>query len=640
MDSTKGGPGFGLVLPALFFLSYSVLTFEVALTRVFSVMLTYHFVFAVVSGALFGLGVGAVLLRRWTKRGTASSAVLGGVLFALLVAASLLATLALGLLGGSFWLYIVLAILPFAAAGYSISWIFQEYTSRSPWLYGADLIGAALGALTVVPLLDAFGGVNTVFFAAVTAAVGALLLGFSRKKFPIAAAVTFVALAASFGLLAGLRLQIPVPVANDPDKDMSQMLANPAYKARIVESRWSSFGRTDVVKSDLFPNELTLFVDGAAGSTMYNAEAILTDPHEMTHLTLHYGEFFPFLSLKDEEKRNALIIGPGGGRDVVVALLGGVKDITAVEVNPDVVQIVRDYKDFSGGLYSDGNPRVRAVVSEGRNFVRSTAKRYDLIMLAIPITKSSRSVEGYALTENYLFTTEAFTDYLDHLSDNGRIVIVVHEDAEIYRLIGMAAAAFRRQGVSEQDVMKRVYTIEGEMMPAVVIQKQPLTAEEAAGIHSRLHAMGFDKGAFYVPYQRQTTVSPGARIGVDAPLRMFDQFLFNVAEGKLSLATLAAAAPMDIRPVTDDRPFFYKFERGLPAPFGTFTVLIAAAVLWLLALLFLRRRASTDPSTFTGALREKPALKRLLLLFAALGVAYMLVEISLFQRIMLFIDQP
>jgi len=448
MNANHDGLRFWLALPALSFLSYAALTFEIALTRIFSVMLNYHFVFAVVSAALLGLGLGVMQLRKWQGARAASAVRSSAAIFALLMAGTVVAIIgAPAIEGGGFWLYLVLAILPFCAAGLAISGIFQEFASRSAFAYGADLLGAAIGALTIVPLLDVFGGVNAVFFAASVASVGALLLGIARGRFPVFATVACLAVVASFGALSGLRVQLAVPVTNDPDKDMYQMLSNPAFKAKIIESRWSSFGRTDVVKSERMPNELELFVDGAAGSTMYNSAAVLNDPHEMEHLTLHFGEYFPFLFLKDDEKRNALVIGPGGGRDVVVALLGGVKSITAVEVNPDVVKIVKDYKDFNGGIYS-GDPRVTPVVAEGRNFVRNSTSRYDLLMLSLPVTKSLRSIEGFALTENYLFTVEAFQDYLDHLSTNGRIVIVEHGEVPIYKLISIALKAFARRGIS------------------------------------------------------------------------------------------------------------------------------------------------------------------------------------------------
>jgi hypothetical protein len=154
-----------------------------------------------------------------------------------------------------------------------------------------------------------------------------------------------------------------------------------------------------------------------------------------------------------------------------------------------------------------------------------------------------------------------------------------------------------------------------------------------------LHKLGFDKRAFYVPYQQQV-VTPGARLGIDRELRMFDRFLIDVSEGRLSMATLARSASLDLSPVTDNRPFFYKFERGLPRPFGTFTFLIVVGLAALGYLVLVPKKAGTSPATFMGALREYPALKLFLLLFSALGVAYMLIEIALFQRLMLFIDQP
>jgi hypothetical protein len=260
-------------------------------------------------------------------------------------------------------------------------------------------------------------------------------------------------------------------------------------------------------------------------------------------------------------------------------------------------------------------------------------------MLAIPITKSSRSVEGYALTENYLFTVESFQDYFRHLTPNGRIIIVAHDDPEIYKLIALASAALGRSGVSEPDAMKRMYTVAADMMPALVVQNRPVTSEEGTAIHEKIHALGFDKGAFYIPGEKQITIPAGTRLGVDKEFRMFDQFLVDVADGKLSMGTLVRTSSMDIRPATDDRPFFYKFERGLPAPFGVFTFLIAAGLVTILSLV-LPRHGGGKPNTFRASLRERPPLKRFLLLFCTLGVAFMLVEISFFQKLMLSLGQP
>ncbi len=632
-------------IPALFFICCSILAFEIALTRIFSVMLSYHFVFAIASTAMLGLGLGGGLYRHFGATIPERSIRMSAVAFPLILAAAVVGILLLpiyeyeGLAGFGFWLYIVLALLPFAAAGLCISGLFQEYSAAGSLLYGADLLGAAAGALLVVPAMDAFGGVNAIFLAAAVASLGSLILSLPDLRRSLLAAASLILLGGGFVSLVATGYSFPVPVAKDPGKDMYRALANPAYKAKIVESRWSSFGRTDLVKSELLPNEMTIFVDGAAGSAMYNLEAIFRDKEEVAHLTQHFSGFFPFLLMKDEDRRTALAIGPGGGRDVVVALLGGVKDITAVEVNPDVVRIVQDYRDFSGGIYS-GNPRVTPVVAEGRNYVRTTKKTFDTIMLSIPVTKSSRSVEGYALTENNLFTIEAFIDYLDRLTENGRIIVVAHNNAEIYKLIGLATRAFGVGGVPESEAMKRIYTVAADMMPAVVIQKNPLSQEEARAIHGAMHQLGFDKDAFYVPFIEQQVVRPGERIGVDTELRMFDRFLVEVSKGNLSMATLAKASTIDLKPPTDDRPFFYKFERGLPSPFGFFAFLILVFLISLAALSSLKPRKTRGSNVVLEALRENPRLKRYLLLFSALGIGYMLIEISFFQKLMLYIGQP
>jgi hypothetical protein len=188
--------------------------------------------------------------------------------------------------------------------------------------------------------------------------------------------------------------------------------------------------------------------------------------------------------------------------------------------------------------------------------------------------------------------------------------------------------------------MKHLYTVASDIMPTIVIQNQPLTPEEAAAIHGGMHKLGFDKGAFYIPFEKQVVIPAGARLGIDKELRMFDKFLINVAEGKVTMAALARTAGRDISPVTDNRPFFYKFERGLPRPFGMFAFLIVLGLVVLGYLVVLPKKAGTSPATFTGALREYPALKLFLLLYATLGVGYMLIEIALFQKLMLFIGQP
>lgn len=629
---------------SLFLFSSAVLAFEIALTRVFSVMLSYHYVFAIVSIALLGLGLGGLLFQRWGTQRARAAIQTFATAFPLLMAGVLVAILSIPVGSGiladfAFWVYLLFAIIPFCAAGLAISGLFQLLPQKSSWLYGADLLGAALAALLVVPAMDAVGAVNVIFLAAALGALGSVVLALPGLRRSLIGGTAVLLMVGAFVGLVLTKTSITVPIAKDPAKDMSQMLANPAFQAKIVESRWSSFGRTDLVKSELLPNEMTIFVDGAAGSSMYNIKAILADKDETAHLTLHFGEFFPFFLLKQEERRTALTIGPGGGRDVVVALLGGVKSIKAVEVNPDVVQIVKDYAKFNGGLYTD-IPEVTPIVAEGRNYVKTSKELFDLIMLSIPVTKSTRSVEGYALTENNLFTVEAFGDYLNRLSTNGRMIIVAHNEAEIYKLVSLTVKAFENRGVSQQEAMKHLYTIASGMMPTIVIQNQPLTPDQATQVHELSHKMGFDQGAFYIPYIDQTAVNPQERLGVDKELRMFDRALVAVAQGKVPMETLAKNASLNIEAPTDDRPFFFQFERSLPSPFGVFLVLIIALVGGVATLCLLPRKPLAVPSTFLEAVRADRRLKAGVVLFFALGVGYMMIEIAFFQRLIVFFGQP
>jgi hypothetical protein len=168
-------------------------------------------------------------------------------------------------------------------------------------------------------------------------------------------------------------------------------------------------------------------------------------------------------------------------------------------------------------------------------------------------------------------------------------------------------------------------------MPTLVVQKQPLTPKEANVIHLRLHQQGFDKGALFVPGVPQQT---------QGQLNMFDPTLVDVAAGSVSMAEVARRASVDLRPATDDRPFFYKYDRGLPSPFGIFAVLLGLAALALIVLVALPRASGPASRHFVGQLRQDPRLKGYLVLFSALGVGYMLIEIAFFQKLSPYISQP
>lgn len=183
-----------------------------------------------------------------------------------------------------------------------------------------------------------------------------------------------------------------VPIGTNPDKEIHHALHESSSPGRIVETRWSAFGRTDLVEYQDEPEEMDIFIDGTAGTPMYKFNGDFNDPGSRINSLKAFPGYFPFFFLKEEERDNALIIGPGGGRDILLARMGGVGKITAVEVNRDLVDIVRQYSWYNGGIYDLDN--VDVVVDEGRNFLKRQKGKYDIIMLSLPVTKPVEAGRG------------------------------------------------------------------------------------------------------------------------------------------------------------------------------------------------------------------------------------------------------
>lgn len=626
-------------------ISLGMMLFEIILTRIFSFMLSYNYVFLILSMAMLGLGFGGLLLKKWYAFFPMNTFVTNAAMSGLSMAGAMFIIIAVPLYNVTLlspflvWIYVFIAALPFFFVGMTLAGIFQEFPDKSALIYGFDLLGATLGTVLVIPVLDSLGAINGALFSAFVTALAAYIISLWVRgvKWSVVFSILFI-----LGLTAYLNTSgrnLGVPLTKDINKDMGRMLNNPLEQAEIVESRWSAFGRTDLVASRSDTSRRVFYVDGSAGTAMYNINTLLRDSAAAGNLKYHFGEFFPFFFLKENERDNALILGPGGGRDVAVALLGQVDSVTAVEVNPDLVQLMRDYSGWNGGLYTS-NPRVRIVVGEGRNFVMRSQQNYDLVMLALPVTKSSRSIEGYALTENYLFTVEAIRDYLDHLTDEGRLIVVAHNDVEIFRLLTLALKAFERAGVENAAAMKHIYTVASGMMPTIVIKKKAFTPEEAEMRHRVLHRLGFDRGNVFMPYVEQVVMLPDDRLNTDREWRMFNQAMVDISAGRLTLDKLTRATLLDISPVDDDSPFFYKFEPGLPQPFALLSLLLSVFVLAVLYLLFNKTSHQSDPDAFLRVLSDRRDMRIFMLIFILSGSAFMLLEIAFLQKLNLFIGQP
>ena len=630
---TKRRPGI-LVFLSVFVISASILMLEIGLTRFFSVMFDSHYAFLVISLGVLGLGVGGMYVYiRYTKsKGPNRELTLQMLakysgLMALSTSVMTILLVELSIFHNIFFASL-LAFFPFLFGGMFFAAAFRLFPQKSTTIYAFDLIGASLGAFLIIIALKIGGiNVNLLIGAIASLPAGVLLCRIGSPKWGAGFLCLTAVLFGVFVLNYFSNFLGPVPLVRGGQKDMAHHLAHPAIDASVIESRWSAFGRTDLVAYKNDPDAMTFFIDGAAGAGMHRFDG---DLNRLEDAGLgHFPGVFPFKLLQENEKEKVMIIGAGGGRDVLIALLGGSKEITAVEVNPDIGTLMEKYSGFNGGIY-DGFPGVTPIIREGRNYIRATKEIFDIIMLSIPVTKTSRSPEGYALTENFLFTVESMSDYLDRLKPDGRIIVIAHSDLEIYRLILTSLSALEKRGISHAAAMERIYTLGPKMLPIFVLKKSPITPEEAQNIHQKMHEHNYSSDSAFIPFveQMKHVINMGDELFQEH--YMLNQALYLISQGEMSADELSGLADYDLKAVTDDDPFFYKFELGIPSILTTILVLSITAMVigWM-------------TGWGSGGKRVTRYDKLLFLLFfSSLGAGFMLIEISLFQKFILFLGQP
>lgn len=251
-------------------------------------------------------------------------------------------------------------------------------------------------------------------------------------------------------------------------------------------------------------------------------------------------------------------------------------------------------------------------------------------MLSIPVTKTSRSPEGYVLTENFLFTVESINDYLDHLKAHGRLIVVAHHEMEIYRLVFTSLSALNKRGIQPASAMKHIYTLGDEVFPVFVLKKSPLTLQEAERVHEQMHERGFTTLSSFIPFieQEMHLISLGEGIYQQHP--MLNQVLYMMSKGEVSAEDLIKMTDFNLKAVSDNDPFFYKFNIGLPALLSFLLIFSTIAMIggWVIKPGYMKEDISRKSSIC------------LLLFFSALGIGFMMIEIPLIQKFTLFLGQP
>ena len=620
-------------------ISATLLMIELALTRIFSVVMYYHFAFLAISIALFGLsasGVFAYLGRRVLDRYPADVLLSrASLVYAACTVLSLffLVRLRVGLnysptnLALMLTIY-ALAALPFFTGGFVITLAISRLSSRINSVYAADLTGAAAGCLMLIPLLNRLGAPGVVLTAAALAVLAALIFAPIAQRQAAAMAGALVLIVPLAGQLTG-RAGFDVVDTKGHRGD------------RILFAKWNSFSRIGVYErshgewslsyayAGPLPESRYMDIDSAASTPIPRIAPDLSNAqylkYELTALAYHLKQ----------PGFNALVIGPGGGRDLASALVFGASHVDGVEINPIIADDVMrgQFREFSGRLYE--RPNVRITIDDGRSFVRRTPNRYDVIQASLVDTWAATAAGAYTLTENTLYTVEAFNDYLDHLTESG-VLTITRWVFDGLRLVSLAQAAAEQRGWSAAD---RIAIVRHGRVATFLFKRTPFTSAELTALRSASDRLGFQ--ILYSPADdrdedMQDDVVDGASTADYARLvRSPNPRAFY------------AAFHADIRPTTDDRPFFFHttkladqfgvafgrsmlFGNGLSALLTLLGISSALVVLFVIGPLALADRATVHP----------PRWFAWLVYFGALGAGFMLIEVSLLQRFVLLLGHP
>jgi hypothetical protein len=605
--------------------SFAALLLELSLTRLFSVVLFYHFAFLAISIALLGLGAGGVFAHLQKTRLNAielrriasTCAALAAVAIVVALEVVLHVPVSLKLTGGNFLrltaIYLFSAI-PFFLTGVQFSVIFARLSERIPNLYGADLGGGALACLAVVPLLNWIGGPNTILFSALIAAVAAVVWSSSarvrRRNAALCIAVLLAIILNHSGRLADI------------------VWAKGVRRENVEFARWNAISRVEV---DRAPDGARIAVIDADASTyIMNADPqkwsgsewqhrLMASPAAISNVLCPHGDY--------------AIIGPGGGVDVLRAVANGSPSVIGIEINPIIATDVmrRRYADFAYHLYQ--RPEVHIHVSDGRSFIRNANQQFDVVEMTLVDTWASTAAGAFALSENNLYTTEAFREYFQHVKPDGIVAITRWEfqrPREALRVASVGMNALHQMGVKDAAshfiVVAQNQLDEDGIHVAVLAKKTPFTSQEEEAVRQHV-ANNPPMRVLYSPSGREDNAFSHL-IRSNDPYSFSQGYAYNVS------------------PVTDNAPFFFftlkpaqlfhlrtrhSMDWKVNVGIAVLAMLLVISIIAVLVFLILPLLMEHGPPS--GAMP-------VLLYFVALGLGYILVEVTLIQRFVLFLGHP
>ncbi|HEX6312556.1 MAG TPA: hypothetical protein VF152_13155 [Acidimicrobiia bacterium] len=636
----------------LFMVTMATLMYEIALTRIFSVTMWYHFAFVAISVALFGLTVGALLVYLLPNRFTEARVKRDLWLFSLLFGVAVAICIAVQLwikfvphftLGGvaSVVATCVLISIPFVLSGVVVSLALTKFPDRVNRLYAADLVGAALGCVILLVAFSMLDGPSLVVGIGAVAAVGAIFfaLDLSSRRAVALAGVAVV-------VLGGVAV-FNNEMHSRGDPFLRVRWAKEAEDPKHDYERWNAYSRVTVDGDPELPlppfsvglstetpdgflvPQLSMLIDSTAGTVLtgYDGDPETTDflRYDVTNLA-HFAR----------NDADVLVIGVGGGRDVLSALEFEQQSVTGVEINADILDITNNvFGDFTGRL--DRDPRVDFVRDEARSYLARTDTRYDIIQISLIDTWAATSAGAYALSENSLYTTEAWDEFFASLAPGGILsvsrwyaTVESDEPLEMYRTTALAAQALKDRGVENPRDHMLIYrgppSQFGVSIATLLVSPEPFSVRDVAVMRENTRRLDFTPiltpdDAFTEHFANLTVPEgPGAEV---------DRFRANIS------------------PPTDNQPFFFQmqslstlFDRGGglgDTPVSQPVVVLAMLALTVLGLAFV---CIVVPLLLTTKRTAHRGMLPHYGYFAGIGLGFLLIEIAQLQRLSIFLGHP
>jgi hypothetical protein len=643
-------------------ISGAALAYEVLLMRLFAIIQWHHFAYMIISLALLGYGASGTFLsltRRWLRSRFSYLYLANLLLFAISSVACFVIAQNLPFnpqevlwdlsqLGWLLLIYLLLT-LPFFFVANCIGLALTRFPGEISRTYSADLLGAGAGSIAIIVLLFIIFPQSTLLVLATLILVAGVVACFElglRSRWLI-------------GVLC-LMLLLPWAIPADwiqpvisPYQGLSQILQ--VSGARMVSQSSSPLGVVTVVESPRIPLRHAPGLSLQATQWPPEQRAIFTDGDGMTAITRNTGDFTRFGYLDQMTSalpyhlgnpENVLVLGAGGGSGVLQARYNGVERIDAVELNPELADLLRsEYADYTGRLFEADGSKLH--VAEARGFVATHDRQYDLIQIVLLDSFSSSSAGLYALSESYLYTVEALESYIDHLAPNGFLAIsrwVKLPPRDTLKLFATAVDALESMGVDHPE--DRLVLIRGWQTSTLLIRNAPFTAAELEALRGFCRMRSFD--LVYYPGMGSAEANRYNVLEQDYFYRGSQALLGKQRENFM------ADYKFRLQPATDDQPYFFHFfkwrvvpelmalkgQGGLPLLEMGYPILVvtliqavlASFILILLPLIILRRNKGRPVAV---SVRRKS-----LLYFSMLGLAFLFIEMAFIQRFTLFLHHP